>query len=248
MKKVLFKNSNGLKLVGVLHVTNTDSKKAVVIAHGFTSNKDRERHIKLARTLSENGIITLRFDFGGSGESESRGITIRAQVDDLNSAISYLKDKGYDCIGVLGESLGGITALEAYNKDIKTMVLWAPVTKAGWTSVMSEQQKEQLKKYGYYIHKKDGKDFRIPQEYMDERKSLRRENILGRVKIPVLIIHGTSDKTIPIAYSEEAVKLLPKGSKLERIKTWEHGDHQMNSDMDTIIPITLDWFVKHLNH
>jgi len=247
MRKITFKNSEGLSLVGSLHQSvNGGKSKAVIIAHGFASNKDRERHIKLANALSESGITALRFDFAGSGESDNREIIIGAQVDDLRSAISYIHDDGYKDIGVLGESLGGITALLAINKDIRAMVLWAPVTKASSPSGLSASDEQSLKEKGYYIEQKDGKGFKIPKQYIEGRREINREEVLGKIKIPVLIVHGTADTEIPIKDSEEAIEFLPAGSRLEAIENLEHGDHRMDADMDIIIPITLKWFQKHL--
>ncbi len=241
-----FKNSAGDNLVGVLHKSKNTSK-AVIIAHGFTSNKDRKRHIQLANALAKAGITAFRIDFGGSGESDDREITIKAEVDDLLSAIKLLKNKGYKTIGVLGESLGGIVTLSAYSTDMDAIVLWAPVTKAvDKYKELTPQLDEQIKKQGYYVKNKDNKDFRIPKEYLNERTNLDRDSVLSKVKIPVMIVHGTADDTIPINNSKEAIELLPKGSKLEVIENWEHGDHKMDESMDMIIPKTLGWFKKHL--
>lgn len=246
--KIIFQNSKGLNLVGILHTPKEKTDSLVIIAPGFTSNKDRPRHIQLAEALSQNNIAAFRIDFGGSGESDDREITIKAEIDDLLSAVDLLKKKGYSKIGVLGESLGGIVALQAYNPDIKAIVLWAPVTKAiDKYESLTENQEEQIKKNGYFIINKDNKDFKIPREYLEERVSLNRKSILGEVKIPVMIAHGTADEAIPINDSREALEFLAKGSKLEVIDNWEHGDHKMDESMDIIIPKTVNWFKSHLN-
>lgn len=41
--KITFQNSEGLSLAGVLYTPDGKTGFAVVIAHGFTSNKDRKR-------------------------------------------------------------------------------------------------------------------------------------------------------------------------------------------------------------
>jgi hypothetical protein len=45
----------------------------------------------LASALQKGGITAFRIDFGGSGESEEREITIKAEIDDLLSAVKLLK-------------------------------------------------------------------------------------------------------------------------------------------------------------
>ena len=62
-EKIYFENSRGANLVGVLHTPEKVSNSVVIISHGFTSNKDRTRFVKLAETLLKNGFTDLRFDF-----------------------------------------------------------------------------------------------------------------------------------------------------------------------------------------
>jgi len=247
MERLSVVNSEGKRIVGILHTPDTQASKVVIIAHGFTSNKDRPRHIELADALAKTGIAAFRIDFPGSGESDDREITIRAQVKDLGEVIGFLcSQRGYSDVGVVGESLGGVIALEAFDEHIKALVLWAPVTSAIWTSELTEKQEVSLKENGYYIRSKDGKDFKVPMVYVNERNSVDQEKLLSRINIPVLIVHGTADNLIPITESERAMEYLPEGSRLEKIQNWGHGDHIMDSDMETIIPITVGWFSSHL--
>ena len=246
IKKISFKNSNGLNLVGILHNPENKTGSAVIIAHGFTSNKDYPRHVKTAEALASKGIAVFRMDFGGSGESDGREITIAGELDELKSAIKYMKNLGYKNIGLLGESLGGLVSLKAYSDDIKAIVLWAPVTHIRQTLQLTDLEKKSLEDRGYFTIAKDGKDFKIPQEYINERLNVDKESVLREVKIPVLIIHGTEDKTIPISDSEDAIGFLPHGSSLDVIKGWGHGEIEMERQMDVIIPKTIDWFKGHL--
>ena len=108
MEKVSFKNSEGLELAGVLHTLEKQADSAIIISHGFCSNKDRERTVEVANLYAENGFAALRFDFGGSGESYKTEISVGKQVDDLKLAIEFVKGTGYKKIGLQGESLGGL--------------------------------------------------------------------------------------------------------------------------------------------
>lgn len=247
MEKISFQNSAGLNLVGVLHKPTTPTNLAVVIAHGFTSNKDRARHIQVAGVLASSGIAAFRFDFGGSGESDDREVTVKSEINDLLAAIDLLKNAGYSGIGVLGESLGALVALEAFNNDFRTMVLWAPVTnKLDKHAMLTTDQAKQIKLNGFYIRHKDNREFRIPVAHLEEMKNVDRKSILGKITIPVLIVHSTADKVLPLNDSREAIGLLPKDSKLEIIDNWEHGGHKMDESMDIIIPKTVAWFEEHL--
>ena len=243
-ERIAFQNSVGTNLVGVLHKPEKTTTSAVIISHGLAANKDRERLVKLADALEKDGVTAFRFDFGGSGDSEEREITVGAEVDDLRSAIRVIKDRGYEDIGLLGESLGGLVSLLSYEDNIQAIVLWAPVTVSkNKMAGLAGKKVKQLKEAGHLVLHKDGKDFKIPQKYFDERAEINRDELLSRVKIPVLIVHGDADNTVPITASKEAVKLLPKGSRVEIIVG---GGHTMSENMNQVIPKTVAWFSERL--
>lgn len=243
-KKITFRNSRGTKLVGALHLPEEKTNLAIIISHGFAANKDRTRLVKLAETLCKNGFAVLRFNFGGCGESEDREITLKNQVDDLKSAINYMRKNGYSNIGLLGESVGGLASILAYNNEIKTLVLWAPITKSKTPSIIQKEESQQeLNERGFIIYQKDGRKFKIPKEYLKERRAINQKEILSKIKSPVLIIHGNKDDTVPLEQSKEAMQFLAKKSKLEIIK---NGDHKLDDKMNIVIPLSVEWFKKYL--
>ncbi|MCH7568674.1 MAG: alpha/beta fold hydrolase [Nanoarchaeota archaeon] len=241
VEKVSFENSKGEKLAGVLHLPQEKTGKIIVMAHGFTSNKDRPKSIEVATLLAENGFTALRFDFGGSGESYDTPIRIEYQVDDLKSAINFIKNKGYDKLGLIGGSLGGLISLSVYNEDVKAMVLFAPVTKGKTPSEYAEWKKS-IEEKGFVLKEKDGRVFNISRDYIKERESINQEELLSKVKCPVLIIHGTEDDDVPLEDSKDAMKYLPKGSKLEII---EGVGHKLDI-VDGIDILSLNWFKEYL--
>src|SRR5262245_61330180 len=73
--------SEGLKLVGVLHLPDGRSARdplpAFLVLHGFGSNKDSGGSMATARMLAGFGYGALRFDMRGCGESDgTRGRVI----------------------------------------------------------------------------------------------------------------------------------------------------------------------------
>ncbi len=90
MKRIIFQNSKGERLVGMLHFPKQKTNWIFIISHGFTSNKDRPRFKSIAQALVKNSFAAFRFDFGGCGESQEREITVKDQVDDLQAAIRLM--------------------------------------------------------------------------------------------------------------------------------------------------------------
>ncbi len=243
-QKVTFFNSQNLKLSGTFHLPQQKINSIVIISHGFAANKDRSRLIKVAKILAKNNIVAFRFDFGGCGESEDREITLKNQIDDLKSAINYVRENGYSKIGLLGESLGGLTSILAYDNNIKTLVLWAPVTKSKTPSILqTEKFRQELNDRGFVIYRKDGRNFKIPKEYFEERQNINQKEILSKIKSPVLIIHGDKDRVVPLNHSQRAMEYLSPNSRLEII---EGGNHTFDNHIEKIVKLSVKWFRKYL--
>jgi len=98
--------------MGVLHLPKGKKKfPLVIICYGFDGWKSKRIFVGLSRVLGENGIASFRFDFEGHGDSEGNfeDITVRREVEDLESAIEFvLKQKriNKNKIVFLGHSLG----------------------------------------------------------------------------------------------------------------------------------------------
>ena len=95
-KKISFKNSKGQRLVGVLHIPSGKGPfPIVIICHGLGGTaKDSKNRIQLSKNLNKEKIAAFRFDFNGHGESQGRfaDVTVSKGIDDLKSAIKFLKN------------------------------------------------------------------------------------------------------------------------------------------------------------
>ena len=98
--KVRFKNSRGVELAGIIEEPE-NPVGAVIMAHGFASHKEsRGKFVKMGELLKESEILAFRYDAGGSGESGDAPVTLENYVDDLKSAITLIRDKGFKRIGL----------------------------------------------------------------------------------------------------------------------------------------------------
>jgi amino acid adenylation domain-containing protein len=86
----------------------------------------------LARLGARNGFHVLRFDYGGTGDSDGSGDTISIDrwIDDVGWAKAELtRASGVDRVSIVGLRLGGSIAAAACagGLDIAELVLWDPV-------------------------------------------------------------------------------------------------------------------------
>lgn len=88
----------------------------LICCHGINDN--RAQWIEpIARLHARSGYGALMFDFAGHGQSEGKQVTFGVrEAEDVEDVIAYLRRRGdvnMDGLGILGYSLGAITAVLA---------------------------------------------------------------------------------------------------------------------------------------
>jgi len=87
---------------------------------------------ELADALSIAGYIVLRFDYRGTGDSSgdfTESIPDPEWLEDINSAVSYLREGNISNVSVVGMRIGATLAAAAtqrYPLDLAGLVLWDP--------------------------------------------------------------------------------------------------------------------------
>ncbi len=248
-KKIEFENSSGKKLVGDFYPAS--SEEAIIMCHGFTGDRHEwGRFDKLAEAFNETGFNVLTFDFSGSGESDDDSISVEKEVDDLKSAINFMRKKGFFKIGLFGLSMGGLICLNN-TENVSAIVLAAPVS-----NKEENYEEGRLIPKGFvklengnflFKYKKDTDVFRrkvvVDKKIIEERENINQEELLRNVKCPVLIVHGTEDESVPLQDSENAIRYLNEDSRLYIIKSADHG---FNDQIGEIADLSMDFFKKHL--
>jgi len=249
MKKITFKNSRNLTLVGNLF--DIGSNKIVIMAHGFINNKfSNGRYDKLAAALNAIGYDALAFDFSGCGESDDDAINADNEVDDLNSAIEFALSKGYEEISLFGNSFGTLSCLRCCRKEIAAMVLTGALTDSmsyNWKDFYSEEQLESLETDGFFYDlSASGRLHKINKQTLLDFEQINQEDLVKNTTCPVLIIHGDNiedeEEVQLLERSKRAINLLPMGSRLEIISGGKHG---LRAEWDTVILLASEWYKKH---
>ena len=250
MVRVTFKNSRDLNLVGNLY--EADSKSIIIMCHGFTSDKfSRGRFEKLSKAFTGLGYNALAFDFSGCGESDDDSLSVDKEVDDLKWAIKFVKDRGYNEIGLYGHSLGTLICLKSFTDEIKTMVLSGALTdsmKYNWDKEFTRKQMVELKEKGYITESRPN-DIReniiIDKQALRDFDIINQKELLKDITCHILIIHGNEDEEerLLLERSKRGMSLLSKDSKLEII----HGaNHSFMEHFDILTNLASDWYLEHM--
>ena len=130
--------SAGLRISGIVEVPERmqkgERRPAIMVLHGFGSNKDAATSKTVSRIFTSLGYVALRFDMRGCGESEGvRGRVIcLEQVADTSAALEFLSSHPSvdgKRIGVFGHSFGAAVAVYAAGTDSR---IAACISSGGW--------------------------------------------------------------------------------------------------------------------
>ncbi len=200
---VSFPTSDGLTIRGWWLEAHPGAP-VVIFLHGTAANRATPagRVFGIARQLIQHGYSLLMFDFRGEGESDGSKISAGLyESNDLLGAIKYLRQHGVKSkIGVLGFSMGAATALLGAAETDQISGVVADSSYSDVESVLKAQ-----------LEKRDIPDFVAPLIMLGAKLFYGVDfNLVSPLKalkdiaVPVFIIHGGKDDTVPV---DEAFEL-----------------------------------------
>jgi len=209
-EKIFFANQKGIMLSGILTRPGKSLTSSIMIlCHGFASSKNNTTYSVLAPKLMNAGIASFRFDFFGHGESEGdfADLTVSQSINDILAAIDFIKKKGYEKIGLMGSSFGGLSSIIAASKTnlLKFLVLKAPVS--NYLELYKNKDINVIKKWEKNKYRTvEGKKLKY-DFYLDSINNIGYK-AAEKIHIPVLIIHGNLDKDVPVEQSINLSKII----------------------------------------
>ena len=258
---------DGIEMVGILYEPEEKSNKIVIHVHGLCGNFYENRFLDiLAKSYTNKGISFLTFNNRGTNfisellkgnNFEIIGGCYERFIDcllDIEGAINYVKEKGYNNIILEGHSYGCNKVIYYYNKkkdnSISKIVLLAhcdipqecakflgkeeyEIAKRESTRLINEGKQKQLINFSVNANGKISagtyyNDF-LPDGENDFIRYKDGENsknkILNSIDIPVLIVFGDSDECVLTENIETVKGYLNKNIKNSNIQIINGADH-----------------------
>jgi fermentation-respiration switch protein FrsA (DUF1100 family) len=196
---IFFTAADGTRLNGWFFPANTN--RVILVCHGNAGNLSHR--LPLIDILLKADASVFAFDYRGYGRSAGKP-TEKGVCQDAEAAWQWLTNRGFAATSIvaLGESLGGGVVCElATRKPVRALILQSTFTSV--PDLASEMMPW------------------LPMRMLLTTRFNNREK-LGRLRIPVLILHSRKDTIIPFRHAEKNYAALPTRSKY----LWElHGDH-----------------------
>ncbi|MFA5094976.1 MAG: alpha/beta fold hydrolase [Candidatus Omnitrophota bacterium] len=202
----------------------------------------------IADSLGRQGYMVLRYDKRGIGSSggDSRAVTDADEIEDASAALDYLLKRSEtdpSRVAIIGHGKGAYFAskLAADRENIKALVLMSPLVSPSDSTNLnfySLNDMASILKWGDQYHKLVMKSRMETIGIVNKTKNawisllrircflrkLREEreekpiDIIRKVEIPVLILHGKNDEYIPTSSSDTLDRALEEsGNKNHKL-------------------------------
>lgn len=227
----------------------------VIICHGFGSDCNRPLLKAIANDVVEQGMIAIRFDFNGCGQSEGlfQNMTVPSEIMDLKHVINWARQQPWtENISLVGHSQGGVvvsmTAGELGSDEIKCEVLLAAAAVLRDDAIRGTTQGASYDPYnlkGDYVElppRMDGERLKVGKNYIDTAMNLPIYETSENYDGPVMILHGTHDRIVPYTYSERYHEKL----KNSNIRLISDENHTFSNTCDESALLVADWLHKEL--
>lgn len=228
-------------------INNRPPEATVLILHGIRGRS--AWLMPVARVLSEHGYRSVLVDLRGHGRSTGSEVTFGVRESlDLTQVIDHLEKNKLIAgkLGVYGVSLGASTSIQlaANDERIQSVVAVAPFTSL--SDVAPDYVAGILPGFGLLVPKGQ------VQTVVDsgsasagfQPEATDCISAIQQIKVPVLLIHGTSDRLIPVAHSKRLHDANPD-SKLVLVPRYGHIGVQLDPNA-TVVTHAVEWFDETL--
>ncbi len=228
MQTLTLLNRHSLKIVGDLLTPELapDQKPRglLFLEHGLGSFRSIPSLLAIADAFLANGYAVFNFDAtNAAGESEGKyeDATIQRHYDDLVDAIAWAKTQPWfiSPFVLAGHSMGGYSAAryaEDHPEEVKAVFPFANVVSGALTHEANKRFKpqkfEDWQKTGWFTrisNSKPGLELRLPWSHMEERLNHDLLPHAGKLTMPVLLIVGTEDDSIPPDHQQIFFDAIP---------------------------------------
>lgn len=209
--------------------------------------------------FASQGFIVIKPDYRGNGNSEGFGDPLKRfdYPTDVITVIASLKNIPHantQKVYLWGHSMGGEVTLEVseivgkqqnLGRNVKAVVLWAPVTDpAKWFSP------DNLKKIPEAVltpfpYQETFKILGEPSENAATWQSINPLQYLSDINTPVQLNHGTGDQIVPYSWSVEFSDTMRNLGKQIDFISYPGADHNLSPDTTKALQNSLQFFNTH---
>jgi dienelactone hydrolase len=218
-------------LVDVRSGGRSSPRPAVVVLHGFKGFKDWGMFPPLAERLARAGFTAVTLNLSGSGVDDAGEFslperfahnTFTAELTDLGRAVDALAQGELgvtppSSLGLVGHSRGGGVAVLHAARDprIDALVTWSAISTVDrWPA--PERAEWRAAGVKEVRNARTGQLLPLYPDVLDDiecnRAALDIAAAASRIGVPWLIVHGTTDESVPLEEAQRLAAAAPAAS------------------------------------
>lgn len=235
-QKITFTNQAGLTLDARVDLPADQHPFAFALfAHCFTCNKNFSAVRNITRSLNQNGIGVMRFDFTGLGQSDGdfSETSFSTNKSDLLDAANFLAKEYMAPALLIGHSLGGAAVLSVAG-DIASVkavaTVGAPSDLQHVTHLMTKEQ-HTIESEGEAEVNIGGRLFRIKNQFLQDLQNHHLKACLSKLRKAVLIMHSPQDTIVSI---DNAAILFGYAHHPKSFISLDGADHMLSNKNDSL--------------
>lgn len=203
---------------------------AVLLVHGFgsTATGPQQLFVQTARALAARGAVVRSYDRLGQGMSDGdfADITMGDEVDQVVATVRALAADAGRPVHVVAHSLGAVESVLAAARVpdlVASLTLWSPAGVVVDDIVEQDEIQGQplapVRERGWF----DFGGMALGRAFPDEVGA--GFDVWGPAREypgPAVVVHGTGDTIVPVAYGRRYADLLPQGEFVP-VEDADHG-------------------------
>ena len=258
-------------LIDVYAPAKSDYSPVVIFSHGFKGFKDWGPFNHIANLIAAAGFVFVKFNFSYNGTTEDEPTefsdldafgnnNFTKELEDLECVLDWVHQESdrlradISAIALVGHSRGGgITILKAAEDDrVKTLVTWAAVADFG--RFLTKQDISKWKDSGVHFveNARTGQSMplylQLYDDFVQNQHRLHIKSAISRLQIPMLIVHGTADETVPVQQAEELHMECSGNSTLVPIEGADHTFGSSHPFMESKLPAHFQRVINETLH
>jgi len=201
-----------------------EPRGTVLYLHGVSESKISG--LPMADLLCGAGFLVMLYDARRHGDSGGRFCTYGFyEKHDAGTIISYLKSRAdlrLGRIGLFGTSMGAAVALQVAATDPRVAAVVAESGFDRLRSVFDDYQRRMIKLPFHYL--RNIVIMRSEQLAHFKASAVSPADSVGRIRIPLLLMHGTADPLIRPSYSHQVFERANEPKELWMIQGATHSN------------------------
>ena len=249
-EKVTFKGALGHDISALVDQPTQGAGSWALFAHGFSIGKDFKPLRTISRTLVDEGMGMVRFDFTGLGQSGGKfeDTNFSTNVGDLLAAAAWMDENCHAPTLLIGHSFGGTAALKAAD-EISACKAVATIGSPADTSHIIHQfadKIEEIVEDGEAKVMLAGRPFVIKEHFLEDVKNHDIMAEIGDLDRALMVMHSPQDRVVSI---DNAGHIFKAARHPKSFVTLDGADHLLlknPEDAEYIARVLAAWAHRYI--